>query len=101
MIYTSGGFRIADLSSEDVQSGTFTIVVTLSDGKSSVATNINVKVFDPSVFATIEETPLEEEVVDETATGEDVEVTSNVDPTDVSRGSSEDASTEGTVEPET
>jgi len=95
MTYTSGGLQIEDLSSKDIPSGTFTIVVTLFDGKSSVVTNITVIVYDPPVFETIEEIPLEEEVVDETATddgtGEDIEVTSDVNSTGGSSGSEGDS----------
>ena len=104
MTYTYGGFQIEDLSSEDIPSGTFTIVVTLSDGKLSVVTDITVIFYDPPVFETIEEIPFEEEEVDETATGEDIEVTSVVNPTGGSSGSdgnSTESAVGGELQPQT
>ena len=50
MSYSDGVFGIEDISAEEVPVGTYQILVTLSDGKESVVTDISVIIHDAPIF---------------------------------------------------
>jgi hypothetical protein len=83
MTFTDGELKIDDLSDEIVPSGTFSVIVVLSDGTESVITDITVIIYDPPVFAdTEEEAPVSKadiEVTLDSVTDDDLPIEEEVE----------------------